>query len=132
ETAYDVVDGSWHCGPPKKGWTACVVSDLTLFCLVSIVSSCLCHLGGAMLGHYPLRVRLRLPEVLDEHDPPLTAYEAAKRSQGRIIPSTLYRLVRQEGRVRLFDGELLEALCDVLGIEPGKLLERDKAKRGRK
>jgi DNA-binding Xre family transcriptional regulator len=77
-------------------------------------------------------VRIRLPEVLDERQ--LTAYEVAKRSNGRIIPSTLYRLVRQEGRVKLFDGDLLEALCDVLEMEPGEILEREKAKkpRGRK
>jgi DNA-binding Xre family transcriptional regulator len=76
-----------------------------------------------------VRVRIRLPEVLDEHKPPLTAYEVAKRSEGRIIPSTLYRVMRQEGRVRLFDGDLLEALCDVLNIEPGDLLERESSKR---
>jgi len=84
-----------------------------------------------MIGMYPMRVRIRLPEVLDEHKPKLTAYEVAKRSEGRIIPSTLYRLVRQRGRVKLFDGDLLEALCDVLGLEPGELLEREK-KRGKR
>lgn len=73
---------------------------------------------------YRQPVRIRLPEVLDEHK--LTAYEVAKRSNGRIIPSTLYRLVRQRGRVKLFDGDLLEALCDVLGVSPGELLEREK------
>jgi DNA-binding Xre family transcriptional regulator len=31
----------------------------------------------------------------------------------------------------MFDGDLLEALCDVLNVGPEKLLERDK-KRGRK
>lgn len=82
------------------------------------------------MARYAGKVRIRLPELLDERD--LTAYEVAKRSDGRIIPSTLYRLVRQQGRVRLFDGDLLEALCDVLKVTPGKLLERDpkpKAKR---
>jgi DNA-binding Xre family transcriptional regulator len=39
--------------------------------------------------------------------------------------------VRLEGRVKTFDAELMEALCDVLDVEPGQLLERDK-KRGRK
>lgn len=84
-----------------------------------------------MIALYPMRVRIRLPEVLNEHQ--LTAYEVAKRSGGRIITSTLYRLVRQGGRVKLFDGDLLEALCDVLNVEPGELLEREKTKkRGRK
>jgi DNA-binding Xre family transcriptional regulator len=67
-------------------------------------------------------VRIRLPEVLTEHK--VTAYEVAKRSDGRVIPSTLYRLVRQRGRVRMFDGALLETLCDILDVEPGALLER--------
>jgi DNA-binding Xre family transcriptional regulator len=67
-------------------------------------------------------VRIRLPEVLTEHK--VTAYEVAKRSDGRAIPSTLYRLVRQRGRVRMFDGALLETLCEILDVEPGALLER--------
>jgi DNA-binding Xre family transcriptional regulator len=60
--------------------------------------------------------------VLTEHD--ITAYEVAKRSGGKVIPSTLYRLVRQRGRVRMFDGVLLETLCQILNVEPGALLER--------
>ena len=74
-----------------------------------------------------MRVRIRLPEVLKEHR--ITAYEVAKRSDGKVIPSTLYRLVRQKGRVRMFDGELLETLCDILNVEPGALLERGARKR---
>lgn len=72
-------------------------------------------------------MRLRLPELLDERD--LTPYAVAKRSAGRIDPSSLYRLVRQRGQVQNFSGQLLEALCDVLGVEPAELLERDGAKR---
>ena len=67
-------------------------------------------------------MRIRLPEVLKEHR--ITAYEVAKRSDGKVIPSTLYRLVRQKGRVRMFDGDLLDTLCDILNVEPGMLLER--------
>jgi DNA-binding Xre family transcriptional regulator len=77
-----------------------------------------------------MRVRIRLPEVLDEHG--LTAYEVAKRSGGRIIPSTLYRLCRQKGRVKLFDGDLLESLCDVLDVGPDRLLERESKRRGKR
>jgi len=73
-------------------------------------------------------VRIRLPEVLTEHK--ITAYEVAKRSDGRVIPSTLYRLVRQRGRVRMFDGALLETLCEILNVEPGVLLERRRRKGG--
>jgi DNA-binding Xre family transcriptional regulator len=75
-------------------------------------------------------VRIRLPELLEDRG--LTAYEVAKRSNGRIIPATLYRLMRNKGRVRLIDGELLEALCDQLGLEPGELLEREGKRRGKR
>ena len=74
-------------------------------------------------------MRIRLPEVLIEHE--ITAYEVAKRSDGRVIPSTLYRLIRQKGRVRMFDGVLLETLCQILNVEPGALLERG-GRRGRR
>jgi hypothetical protein len=48
-----------------------------------------------------------------------------KDGKDRISLSTIYRLNRNEGRVANFDGELLEALCDVFGVEPGRLLERE-------
>lgn len=82
-----------------------------------------------MLHWLLMDVRIRLPELLEERG--LTAYEVAKRSQGRIIPSTLYRLVRNRGHVRLIDGELLEALCDQLELAPGELLEREPKRRAR-
>lgn len=68
-------------------------------------------------------MRIRLPELLEERG--LTAYEVSKRSAGRINPSTLYRLTRARGKVDLFSAEVLEALCDVLGVGPGELLERE-------
>lgn len=71
-----------------------------------------------------MHMRLRLPELLAEHKPPLTAYAVAKASEGRISLTTIYRLNRNRGRVASFDGELLEALCDVFGVGPGALLER--------
>jgi DNA-binding Xre family transcriptional regulator len=77
-------------------------------------------------------VRLRIPELLTERG--LTPYHLAKNSGGRISLSAAYRYSRLKGRVKSFDGELLEALCDVLGVGPGELLERDnggKRKRGR-
>ena len=79
-----------------------------------------------------MQMRLRLPELMAEHKPPLTAYAVAKASNGRISLSTIYRLNRNEGRVANFDGELLEALCEVLGVEPGKLLEREGAGKSRR
>lgn len=71
-----------------------------------------------------MRVRLRLPELFEEHK--TTAYRVVKASGGRLDAGTLYRLIRNKGRVQSFRGELLEALCDVLGIaDPGTLLERE-------
>lgn len=74
-------------------------------------------------------MRLRLPELLDEHD--LTAYAVAQKSGGRISLSTIYRLTRNGGHVANFDAEMLEALCDVFGVGPGKILEREPKTRGR-
>jgi DNA-binding Xre family transcriptional regulator len=76
-----------------------------------------------------MEMRLRLPELLEEHK--TTAYAIAQQSDGRIDQSTLYRLTRKRGVVRYLDTTLLEALCDVLGVEPGALLEREKRKRGK-
>jgi DNA-binding Xre family transcriptional regulator len=45
--------------------------------------------------------------------------------------SAAYRLTAAEGRLQFFDADLLEALCDVLGIGPDKLLERGSKKRAR-
>jgi hypothetical protein len=72
-----------------------------------------------------MQMRLRLPELMGKHKPPLTAYGVHKASKGRIALTTIYRLNRNRGRVANFDGELLEALCDVFGVGPGALLERE-------
>lgn len=72
-------------------------------------------------------MRLRLPELFKERG--LTPYAVAKASAGRIDQSTLYRLQRKRGRVEFFSAELLEALCDVLHVSPGELLERDGKRR---
>jgi DNA-binding Xre family transcriptional regulator len=74
-------------------------------------------------------MRLKLPELLDERG--LSPYALSKNSDGRISMSTAYRLVKLNGRVQNFDAEMLEALCDVLQVEPGQLMERDKPKRKR-
>lgn len=77
-------------------------------------------------------MRIRLPELLNEHEPKLTAYEVAKRSHGRIIPSTLYRLVRSKGEVKFIDSDMLEALFDVLKLERiDQLLELRATKKGK-
>ena len=80
-------------------------------------------------------MRLRLPELLEEQDPPLSAYAVAKASEGRISESTLYRLIRARGAVELFSAELCQALCDVLQVSPADLFEMERspaAKRSRR
>jgi hypothetical protein len=79
---------------------------------------------------YAGAVRLRIPELLEEHG--LTPYHLSKQSGGRISLSTAYRLTRLKGRVKTFDADLLEVLCEVLGIkDPGKLFELEATKRKR-
>jgi DNA-binding Xre family transcriptional regulator len=75
-------------------------------------------------------MRLRFNELLEAAG--ITPYHLHKQSDGRISLSTAYRLARQNGHVALFDAQVLEALCDVLGVEPGDLFERDKPKATRK
>lgn len=68
-------------------------------------------------------MRLRLPELLEEHG--LTAYALSKASGGHISLSAAYRLVRQRGRVRYLDANVAEAICRVLRVTPGQLFEQD-------
>jgi hypothetical protein len=89
-------------------------------------------LAAPPASFYPMRMRLRLPELLDGHTPPLTPYAVAKASGGRISLSTIYRLTRNKGRTKSFDGDLLEALCDVFGVGPERLLEREVGRRGKR
>jgi DNA-binding Xre family transcriptional regulator len=68
-------------------------------------------------------VRIRLHELLKSSGK--TIYAVAKASDGRVSTSALYRLKKEQGRARYFDATMLEALCDVFGVGPGDLLERD-------
>jgi DNA-binding Xre family transcriptional regulator len=72
-----------------------------------------------------MEMRLRFPELFAEHD--TSPWRVAQASNGRVNASVLYRLRARGGRVRYIDAELLDVLCDVLGVGPEKLLERDKA-----
>lgn len=74
-------------------------------------------------------MRLRLPELFQEAR--LTPYEFAKLSDGRVSLSAAYRVVRMKGRLATFDGDLLEALCDVLGVGLDDLFERERPRRGK-
>jgi hypothetical protein len=70
-----------------------------------------------------MTMRLRVPELLEEHE--MTAYGLAKASNGRISLSTAYRLAAGEGGERP-SMELLEALCEVFGIDDtGPLFAND-------
>lgn len=70
-----------------------------------------------------VRVRTELIEAKG-----LTPYAVAQ-ADARISLSAMYRLVRAKGRVRLLDADLLDGLCDVLGVSPGELLEREPKKK---
>ena len=77
-----------------------------------------------------MTMRVRLEELMKDRG--LSAYAVAQLSDGRISTSALYRLLRSSGRARYLDAQLLEALCDVLDVGPGDLLEREKPRRGAK
>jgi len=72
-------------------------------------------------------MRLRIPELLAEKG--VTAYAVARDSNERISISTIYRLTKSKGRLETYSSHLMEALCDVLDVSPGELLERDKKRR---
>jgi DNA-binding Xre family transcriptional regulator len=75
-------------------------------------------------------MRVRLAELMEDRG--LTAYAVAQLSDGRISTSALYRLLKTSGHARYLDAQLLEALCDVLEVGPGELLEREPPRRGGK
>lgn len=68
-------------------------------------------------------MRLRLPELFEQRDPPTSAYAVVQAAAGRIHPDALYRLTRAKGRAKQLDLELAQALCDVLGVTPAELFE---------
>ena len=70
-----------------------------------------------------MRIRIRFTELLRQRG--LTAYAVAKTSGGRISLRMAYRLKRQRGWFSTIRADVLEALCDVLGVGPGDLLERE-------
>lgn len=80
-----------------------------------------------------LDMRLRIRELMAGHNPPLsTAYaleKASREKSARIPMSTAHRLVSTKGKPDRVDLRTLDALCDVFGVEPGDLWERDKKRR---
>lgn len=71
-----------------------------------------------------MTVRLRLPELLRARG--LTAYRLGRACEGAISPSMVYRLVRQRGAFRCLSPEQIDILCEVLEVEPGELIVREK------
>jgi DNA-binding Xre family transcriptional regulator len=73
-------------------------------------------------------MRLRVAEILRQRG--MTAYALARSSGGRISRSVAYRLIQgNKQSIRLAE---LEALCDVLGVGPAELFERDLSRRARR
>jgi DNA-binding Xre family transcriptional regulator len=64
-------------------------------------------------------MRLRIPELFEERNQ--TAYEIARDSGGRLTEATLYRIARERGAVKFVSLGVLQALCDVLQVEPSAL-----------
>jgi len=71
-------------------------------------------------------VRLRIAELLDGKKLNHTAYALAKASRGALNHTTAQRLIDGPKRVDL---ATLDVLCDVFGVEPGELWERDTKRR---
>lgn len=78
---------------------------------------------AVLLSFVEMPIRLRYNELLEAAG--LTPYRFSKLSGGRVSMSTAYRLDRERGRLQSFDAVMLDALCDVLDVEPGELLERE-------
>ena len=71
-------------------------------------------------------MRLRVPELLAERE--MTPYALHKASGGRISLSAAYRLA--SGEFRAVSATVLDALCDVFGIDdPGPLFLRERGAR---
>lgn len=71
-------------------------------------------------------MRLRLPELLEARG--WTPYRLSRETAGRISMTTAYRLAESGGAFEKVTAELLEELCDVFGVTPGELFERDPAR----
>lgn len=67
-------------------------------------------------------MRLLIRELLRKRE--MTPYALAKASGGRISLPMAYRLVRRRGRFTTIRAAVLDALCDVLKVNPGEILTR--------
>jgi DNA-binding Xre family transcriptional regulator len=74
-----------------------------------------------------LAMRLRIPELMETHEPePIkTAYKLQQLSRGRLSMTNATHLVEKRGNTSSVRMTTLEVLCDIFGVGPGDLLERD-------
>lgn len=73
-------------------------------------------------------MRLRLPELMRERGM-RSAYALMKASRGEMNITTAARLVAANGHPTRLDMTTLDTLCDIFGVGPGDLLEREKKRR---
>jgi len=71
-------------------------------------------------------VKLRMAELLDGKKLKHTGYALSQASKGAINQTTADRLIKGPKRVDL---KTLDVLCEVFGVEPGELWERDTKRR---
>lgn len=69
-------------------------------------------------------MRLRIPELMEARKIP-TAYRLQQLSQGRLSMTNATHLVEKGGNTSSVRMATLEVLCDIFGVGPGELLERD-------
>jgi len=73
-----------------------------------------------------LDMRLRLPELMAAHSPPVrTAYGLNKLSQGRLSMTTAQRLVDAAGHPDRVSLRVLGILCDAFRVKPCELLDHE-------
>jgi hypothetical protein len=69
-------------------------------------------------------VRLRIPELFKELQ--ITALDVARLSHGRIGQSTVYRWQQLGGRLGRIDCEVIEDLCESLGVGLTDVIELER------
>jgi DNA-binding Xre family transcriptional regulator len=72
-------------------------------------------------------VRLRIPELFKELQ--ITALDVARLSDGRIGQSTVYRWQQLQGRVSRIDCEVIEDLCEALGVGLADVVELERRRK---
>lgn len=88
-------------------------------------STYLRHYCQVPAASYTWGMKLRLPELLAERG--MSRYAFAKAIGPRVSPSTAYRLAR--GEWKCLSGDVMEAICEALDVEPGELFERSRGRR---